>query len=388
MAVARSLHPRAVPVDVASFVPALAPGSNAIREFHRVARPELDRNEFLSQIRDIVQRGGHDLIIPADDQALMAIVDNYKQFRNLAELACPPPEITRTILDKSLTLEVAHRCGIRVPRTNLISNSEQLRELSSSFPFPWVLKPARKELTIEEIKSSSFKTRAEVFSRFPKPREFNPPMLLQEYCQGGGVGVELLIREGECLAAFQHRRLEEVPYTGGVSVTAIAEALDPVLLGKSLQLLRALHWEGPAMVEFRANTRSGAAVLMEVNGRYWGTVSLPIMAGVDIPYYHWQLLHGEKPSIPETYAVGTRWRWTAGHVWRLHELMISARKSKAARNELLRYVSEHAGAEDVASRDPLFSDSDPMPAVFDLAQIVRHLTAYDAKALLRHVSTR
>jgi predicted ATP-grasp superfamily ATP-dependent carboligase len=375
-------------VDVASFVPAISPGSNAIRDFTWIARPELRRDEFLLQIRNLVRCGGHDLIIPADDQALVAIVDNYKEFHNLAEVACPPPEIARTVLDKSLTLEVAQQCGIRVPQTKLISHSEQLRELSSSFRFPWILKPARKELTIEEIKSSLFKNAVEVFSRFPQRREFNPPMLLQEYCEGAGVGVELLMHDGECLAAFQHRRLEEVPHTGGVSATAIAEALDPVLFENSRKLLHALRWEGPAMVEFKVDSRDDKAVLMEVNGRYWGTISLPITAGIDFPYYHWQLLHGETPSLPTQYAVGTRWRWTAGHVWRLHGLMVSARRSGMARNELLRCVSHYVGSAGVGGRDPLLSQDDPMPAIFDLAQMVKYLSAYDVKAFLRHVSFR
>ena len=64
---------------------------------------------------------------------------------------------------------------------------------------------------------------------FPTAREFTPPMLLQEYCAGAGVGVEMLMHEGNCLGVFQHRRLKELPYTGGVSVTAIAEQPDPGL---------------------------------------------------------------------------------------------------------------------------------------------------------------
>ena len=52
------------------------------------------------------------------------------------------------------------------------------------------------------------------------------------------------------------------------------------------------------MVEFKVNPNDGSAVLMEVNGRYWGTISLPIFAGMDFPWYHWQVAHGERPEIP------------------------------------------------------------------------------------------
>lgn len=373
-----------MPVDVASFVPAVAPGSRAVRDFRRVPHPGLDPVGFVSQSRDFIRQGGHDLVIPADDQALVALTEHYQEFQDSIQIACPPPESTRSILDKSLTLEIAQKCGIRVPKTKLISNSDQLPELFSNFPFPWVLKPARKEVSIEEVKTFGFSSADQVKAKFPNRQEFAPAMLLQEYCEGAGVGVELLLHEGQCLAAFQHRRVKEVPYTGGVSVTAVSEPADPALVRQSLDLLRALHWQGPAMVEFKVNPGGGGAVLMEVNGRYWGTISLPISAGIDFPLYHWQLLHGETLCPPEKYEVGKKWRWTAGHVWRMHGLLIAARRSPAARNELLRVLSEWPRF-DSSIRDSLFSSSDPIPAILDLVQIVKYLFTYDIQAVVRRL---
>src|SRR5262249_44329675 len=139
--------------------------------------------------------------------------------------------------------------------------------------------------------------------------------------------------QGKCIAVFQHRRLKELPHTGGFSVTAVAEAVNDNLLQSSLALLDALRWHGIAMVEYKVDA-DGRAVLMEVNGRYWGTISLPILAGLDFPLYHWQLVHGERPAIPERYAVGTRWRWTAGYLGRLYFLLAKARSSASAREIL------------------------------------------------------
>jgi len=364
----------------------LAPGSRAIRDFRRIPRPELDPAGFLFHLRDLLRKGRHDLIIPTDDQALVALAENYHGLRDLTQIACPPPEITRVVLDKSSTLDVARRCGIRVPETILISNSQQLPQLFSTFAFPWVLKPVRKELTVEEVKSCSLKTPAEVLAKFREPKEFAPPMLLQEYCEGVGVGVELLLERENCLATFQHRRIEEAPYTGGYSVTAVSECPDPSLVKQSLDLLRALRWQGPAMVEFRVNPLDNSAVLMEVNGRYWGTISLAILAGVDFPLYQWQILHGETPSVQKTYAVGTKWKWIPGHVWRLHGLLLAARRSPSARKELLRSLSAGSALLDPSVPDPLFSPSDPMPAPLDLFGTFSYVFSYDWNALLRRFS--
>ncbi len=383
--IARSLHRNGVPVDVVDFNLASRIRSRAIRDFRRIPRPDLDPAQFVQQLQTFIRHGRHDMVVPADDQALVAIAEHYDEFKDLAYIACPPPEITALVLDKNSTLEIAQRCGIRVPHTRVISNSAQLVELVDSLPFPWVLKPGAKEARIEEAKTYTLASAGELMARFPTAREFTPPLLLQEYCPGEGVGVEMLMHNGECRAVFQHRRLQEFPYTGGFSVTAVAELPDPVLVENSLALLRTLGWEGPAMVEFKVNPSDGSAVLMEVNGRYWGTISLPISAGIDFPLYHWQLRHGEVPAVPDTSSLGTKWRWTPGHIFRLHGLLLAARRSKSARKELLLSFLQ-LPAFGPSIHDALFMFSDPLPAILDLSEALRYLFRDDVRALFRHFS--
>lgn len=327
------------------------------------------------------------MLIPTDDQMLLALTEHYDELKDCAYIACPAPEIAWKILDKAATLDLAQNRGLRIPKTRVVSNSAQLLELPSCFSFPWVLKPTRKELNIEERKSLTLKTADEVTARFPTAREFAPPMLLQEYCGGHGVGVEILLHNGECVAVFQHRRLKEFPYTGGFSVSAIAEAPNPSLLQQSLTLLRALQWEGPAMVEFKIDGNDGP-VLMEINGRYWGTISLPIYAGVNFPLYHWQVVHGETPVVLPDYAVGTKWRWTAGHMNRLHELILAARKSNGARTELFRGPVQDPPTSRVPEYDALFTAIDPMPAVLEALRTLGRFARFDLDALMKRVSRR
>jgi predicted ATP-grasp superfamily ATP-dependent carboligase len=327
------------------------------------------------------------MIIPTDDQALTALTKHYDDFKKLICIACPPPRTTVLVLDKSRTLDIARECGIQTPKTKLISHSSQLLECFEDFSFPWIVKPAQKQSSVEDVKSLELKSPDEVRAEFSQDKAFSPPILLQEYCPGAGVGVELLMHEGNCLAAFQHRRVKELPYSGGVSVTAVAEPPSSELLEKCTALLRALEWEGPAMVEFKMHSDDHSAVFMEVNGRYWGTIALPIFAGINFPLYHWQILHGEAIAVPSSYTVGTRWRWIAGHVWRFHDLVLRARTSKSARRELRRSLSEWASPPESSIQDSLFFPSDPMPAVFDFMGVVKLLSLHDAKAVLRRLST-
>lgn len=317
------------------------------------------------------------MLVPTDDCMLRAVVDNYDEFADLLHIGCPPPAITRCVLDKTQTLAIAQSCGVKTPRTALATRSSELHDLVGSFSFPWILKPAQKETRAEEVKSYKFANIDEVAKRFPLQQVFTPPMLVQEYCGGTGVGVEILLDRGECMALFQHRRLKEFPYTGGFSVTAVAEAPNPTLIQSSLALLQAMRWDGVAMVEYKVNS-DGQAVLMEVNGRYWGTIALAISAGIDFPLYDWKRVHGERPEVPGGYAVGTKWRWTIGYLHRLYDLLDLARGSTTAREILyhdLRQLVEDFGP---SVSDPMVRLSDPMPSVVGLLYAVREFASYTA----------
>lgn len=208
-------------------------------------------------------------------------------------------------------------------------------------------------------------------------------MLVQEYCPGVGVGVEMLMHQGIALATFQHRRLKEAPATGGVAVMAVAEEIEPALAQASFDLLRAIEWEGPAMVEFRYERKTGRVALMEVNGRFWGTSSLPILAGLDFPRYVWEIAHGVHPEIPQSYQVGTRWRWTAGYVDRLHGLMTNPSSKVEPTPSQLRTLAEVPGDFSPAINDSLGWWSDPRPAFSELAATVRRWVVADGKWLVR-----
>jgi predicted ATP-grasp superfamily ATP-dependent carboligase len=341
----------------------------------------------VEQLSQFIREGGHDMLIPTDDQTLTAMTEHHADFKDRLHIACPPPEITRLVLNKASTLEIAQKCGIRVPNTIVVSNSMELFGPTGSVPFPWILKPVEKETRMEETKSFTLATADEVALKFPAAQEFSPPMLLQEYCAGAGVGIEMLMHEGNCLTAFQHRRLKELPYTGGVSVTAVAECPDPALVESSLALLRALRWEGLAMVEFKVNP-DGGAVLMEVNGRYWGTISLPISAGIDFPLYQWQVVHGERPEIPHTYQAGTKWRSTVGHLYRLYWLMAKARNSPAVREILLHELLHFPEEFSPSIHDATFRISDPMPSVAAFFRAMGDFIFHSICALLKSIARR
>jgi len=359
--IARSLHRHGTPVEVASFSseePIVR--SRTIRNFHRL--PDCHQaSKFLTALTALIKELGSDMLIPTGDAALAAMARHYADLSSLVHMGCPSPHIVERVLNKALTLDAGRRCGIAVPSTFSLSSPAELDRIAADLTFPVVVKP--RERGARSFKVLYFNNHSQLSAALPALG----PVLLQEYCPGVGVGVEMLMHRGTCVAHFQHRRLKEAPASGGVAVMAISEDPDPQLMESSLALLRDLEWDGPAMVEFRLDPATRRPVLMEVNGRYWGTTSLPIQAGIDFPLYHWQLFHGEEPHVPETYAIGMRWRWTAGYFDRLQEIMagqgdVGSRFSRG--KELLRVPLDFSPT----IRDSLWSFSDPRPALADLAE--------------------
>ena len=378
---ARSLQRYGIPVDIASFQPEDRDiHSRAICGFHRLPSRQPDAAVFTRALLDLVRERQFDTILPAGDPPLAALRDLYNELSPTVHVGCPPPAVVERVLNKSLTLEAAQKVGIRVPFTCTIT-ADQLDSVAPQLRFPVVAKPAKKGAAAFKI--FYFHTLQEL-SKALTANAWGPVML-QEYCPGVGVGIEILIHKGECIARFQHRRLKEAPVSGGVAILAIAEEPDPELFASSMALLRALEWEGVAMVEFRSDRETGTSALMEVNGRFWGSVSFPIVAGVDFPLYYWQVLHGERPTVPPRYSVGMRWRWSPGYVDRLQSFLFRNTGQPGPRPSLLRDLMRTPADFSPLTREAVWSWSDPRPFFEESARAVWSLLAAPFTSALRRL---
>jgi predicted ATP-grasp superfamily ATP-dependent carboligase len=78
------------------------------------------------------------------------------------------------------------------------------------------------------------------------------------------------------------------------------------------------------MVEYKVDERTGTPMLMEINGRFWGSLQLAVDAGVDFPRLLIECAGGKVPAAPPAYTVGTRLRWWWGDV---DQLLLRLRRS-------------------------------------------------------------
>jgi len=272
--------------------------------------------EFVVAIQRVARATGADTLIPVTDAALLALLPERE---NLAGLVLPfsSLEAFTQISDKALLLAAAPDLGIEVPSHLLLSVPGELPD-PARLRFPLVLKPSRSVAQgiqgSEKVGVSHASDAVELATRLAEYPRGAYPIMLQQRVAGPGVGIFLLVWDGRPYAVFAHRRLREKPPSGGVSVyrESIMAPLD--LVEKSLALLARFDWRGVAMVEYKVDESTGVPYLMEINGRFWGSLQLALDAGVDFPNLLLALAHGERPAPVTEYRIGVRSRWWWGDV--------------------------------------------------------------------------
>ena len=370
---ARCLNHQGVPVVAGSLLPG-TPGirSRVLCEFRSLTPPALSAPRFRAELEQLIQDYAVDTLIPTGDEVLAALGPEESHWRGQVHVCSPGWPIVQRVLDKRATLEAADRSGVPMPQSHVVAGPADVETLPKDFPLPAIIKPADKGRS-NRLRLRSFEEREALEEFLRQHARAEEPWLVQEHVGGHGLGVEVLLHRGEAITTFQHRRLKEYPVTGGVAARCIAEAVEPELERQAIDLLRTLGWEGAAMVEYRHDPASGRTVLMEVNGRYWGSVALPLQCGVALPWYEWQIAHGLEPE-PVAYRPGRRMRWLAGDLQRLPEAAGAAAAGeipvRQAAHDTLTFFTDFLAPN---TRDALWQLRDPRPALDDLRGALRQV---------------
>lgn len=296
----------------------------------RYPDPAESPGSFVGEIAAIARRLEIDTIIPASDLTTMLLA-SQSDLQQGVRLACPAAIPYEALTDKAHLIEIAGRMGVRAPETQVALGAAKVKEAARNFDYPLVLKPARSRCLVNDrIVSTSVVTvraRQELDATLDRLSWLEDiPCLVQRFVPGNGAGVFALHGAAGPLAWFAHRRIREKPPSGGVSVLSESVPVDSMMQSAALKLLSAVGWVGVAMVEFRVAV-DGTPYLMEVNGRFWGSLQLAIDCGVDFPWLLYQLFQGVSVEPPEPYAVGRRLRWLLGD---LDSLIIELRDRHVA----------------------------------------------------------
>ena len=309
VAVVRSLGRAGYEVHVTSRVP-LAParGSRWCARFFRHPDPERDQAAFLSFALGRVRSDRYDVVLPMESDALAVLSAHRAELPSGTAFPFAPDAVLRRAADKQQVMDLAESLDIPAPRSSRPESPAAALEAADRIGYPVILKP-REGQGSHGVKL--VQDRAELEASYPAIVARFGPTLIQEYVPPGGgeFGVSMLMGHArEVLARFSHRRLRSYPVAGGPS-TLRESVRCPEAEAIAERLLRALEWEGVAMVEFRRDPRDGSFKLIEVNHRFWGSLQLAIVSGVDFPRLLCASALGETVTPVFEYRLGVQCRW-------------------------------------------------------------------------------
>ncbi|MCU0231503.1 MAG: ATP-grasp domain-containing protein, partial [Acidobacteria bacterium] len=280
--------------------------------------PAHDPEGFAARVGRASEELDAPAILPTADIPTYALLEHRAALPAGIRLLAPPEEALAIAHDKVRLVELATSLGVPVPDGFRGDSGAASDPRLERLGFPLVLKPAVSRYceggawhgaSVRVVADREGLSRALATGpEFGAGRRF----LVQARVPGEGRGVFVLAHEGRVRCVFAHRRLREKPPWGGVSTLCEVSEPEPLLVEHARRLIEALGWTGVAMVEFKYDPATGRAWLMEINGRFWGSIQLAIAAGVDFPWlYVRQQLAG---IAPEPVGADPRWRlwWLLG----------------------------------------------------------------------------
>lgn len=379
LTIVRELGERGVPVHGV----ARAPGAIAAASRHCAGVSIRPAAPIARWLPDLIARTGARAVFAIAETDLIELAA-LPAMLGECHMLVPRGEPLARVLDKLQTLEVAGTLGIDVPQTWQPRAGDDFARHAAAMQFPVVAKWANPPAVIPLLEAAGlpwFKTEyvhtpAALLTLLDRHRAIGQWPLVQQYCRGVGVGQMLFMADGQATLRFQHRRLHEWPPEGGVSTLCRAEPRDAhgAQMRQSERLLQALDWAGPAMVEYRHDAQSGRYWLMEVNGRFWGSLPLASRSGARFAWeaYRRAVLNDHRPApAPDD---RLRARYMVPETKRLLRVLMAPGRiadpyfRRRPMADLLTYLLDFVRPH---THFYVFALSDPRPWMRDMAQMIR-----------------
>ncbi|HEY0270252.1 MAG TPA: carboxylate--amine ligase [Sphingomonas sp.] len=378
LSVVRELGQHGVPVHGIG-----KPGSIGAASRHCTAFTPRPRGPLAEWLPALVERSGAAALLAigeSDLVALAALPDRVAGCRILTPRAGP----LAIVLDKRETLARAAALGFDTPRSWQPLPADDFIARAAALTYPAVAKwadpaemaPALVRHGLAFVKAEFVRDPDEAAALLARYAPLGQWPLIQSYCPGQGLGQMLFMDGAAATLTFQHRRLHEWPPEGGVSTWCMAEPRDRhgAQMDMSRALLRDIGWQGPAMVEYRHDPATGRYWLMEINGRFWGSLPLARHCGAHFAWEQYRRAILGDPSPAATPRDRLRARYMIPETRRLLRILLrrSAIADPAFVARPLRDLASYIlGFVDPRTRYYVLDIGDLGPSLADLRGIFR-----------------
>lgn len=245
-----------------------------------VTIPAPDDPGYVDALWTVLESTRPQLVLPVGYRSAAALESTRDELPDSTAVCLPDPDAFETAADKAATMELAARLGIDVPAdysslVETLDAERRERGALEALEFPVFCK-ARWEAGGGHETTARVADPARFWEVYDRLERASPTeeVLVQESIDGstGTYGCGLFCRNGEIELRMAHEELRSVPRRGG-SGTHLRLRRDPALEAAASDLLRALEWDGVALIECKRRA-DGDLVLMEINPKFWASYAL------------------------------------------------------------------------------------------------------------------
>jgi hypothetical protein len=255
-----------------------------------------------------------DLILSGDDLATLHLQSLHRWLKNrgeqgreicaLIERSLGSPENFPIMSARSQFIEIACSEGVRVPRTEIVENQEQLKHWIVQMGFPLVLKadgtsggygvrvvhtPEEAEAGFRSLHSRPSRLRAVKHALIDRDATLvrsavvgrRPVVNVQAFVAGREATSTVACWRGSILAMLNFEVVEKRHAAGHATVLRLVENVE--ISTAVAKLVRRLNLSGVHGFDFMVETQTGAAALIEMNPRITQVGHLSLGEGRDIP---------------------------------------------------------------------------------------------------------
>ncbi len=378
---ARSLGERGVLCSAgAENMRAMTLHSRFVREKFLYPSPLSDEAGFISAVQSVATRAREKpVILSFSDATTSALWRARKVLEQSALPLFPGDRSFEIAFDKVETYGLARSLSIPTIETHLPEEARDAERVAAGLRYPAVVKP-RASITWQGGRgffgSAKFVHSPEELVRHcvASNATCGAWPMVQPWIRGAEYGFEALVDTGRIALYALHRRVRSLSPTGGAAV--LKESLGvssetEIMRTHAEKIITALSWHGPIMIEFKINT-DGHVMLMEINGRFWGSLPLTVAAGADVPYGAYRLARGVLPGgEPLRARAGVITRHYLGDVRHLLRVLFAHDAMRP-----LSYPSRFAAMHDFflpppGTKSDVWSIRDPLPAFWEVLSAIK-----------------
>lgn len=358
LAAVRALAGAGWTVDVGSPQPGLSSHSRWCSGWHFVPSPEKSPGAFTDAVNRAGNNHGYRLVFGGGDAEVLAL----SAARATLSIPVPYASHDRVLraLDKEDLRGAARRAGLLSPQT------VEVGDLSPATLEKTVVVKPNLHWTPEgapRFKVIVTNDRDTVRRRAREIHDAGLTPLIQEYMPGRLLAfVALTDKNGDIVTGFSQITDRLWPLGAGMFARATTIPTDDQLWQGAAALLKEIGWFGIAQLQFQC-TDEGERYLIDLNGRFYWSLALPVKAGVNLPAMWASLALEQGIEIPASLPTSARYQWLRGDI---------QRALKERRGGLLRDLSETFRFAGSATHG-LWDKEDVGPSLHFLSELPGHL---------------